>query len=100
MHINCVLWQSVLRVCVLFVITCTCCVYPACLCGKVCCVTRSTLSILEVDMALLSVSRLTCGSWSLDWNIVFADSAHCVLVVLVGCACVRPKLLLHAARSE
>ena len=54
----------VLYVCVLFVITC--CVYPACLCGRVCCVTRSTLSTLEVDMALLSVSRLTCGTWSLE----------------------------------
>ena len=62
----------VLCVCVLFVITC--CVYPACLCGRVCCVTRSTLSTLEVDMALLSVSRLTCGSWSLEWNIVLTLS--------------------------
>ena len=54
--------------------------------------TRSTLSTLEVDMALLSVSQLTCGSWSLECmeycvDIVFADSAHCVSVVLVGCAC-------------
>ena len=54
----------VLCVCVLFVITY--CVYPAWLCGRVCCVTRSTLSTLEVDMALLPVSRLTCGSWSLE----------------------------------
>ena len=77
----------VLCVCVLFVVTC--CVYPACLCGRVCCVTRSTLSTLEVDMALLSVSRLTCGTWSLEWNIVIviADLAHCVSVVLVGCSC-------------
>ena len=79
----------VLCVCVLFVTTC--CVYPACLCGRVCCVTRSTLSTLEVDMALLSVSPLTCGTrvsrveYCVD--IVFADSAHCVSVVLVGCAC-------------
>ena len=50
----------VLCVCVLFVMTC--CVYPACLCGRVCCVTRT----LEVDMALLSVSRLMCGTWSLE----------------------------------
>ena len=62
----------VLCVCVLFVITC--CVYPTCLCGRVCCVTRSTLSTLEVDMALLPVSRLTCGSWSLEWNIVLTLS--------------------------
>ena len=77
----------VLCVCVLFVVTC--CVYPACLCGRVCCATRSTLSTLEVDMALLSVSRLTCGTWSLEWNIVIviADLAHCVSVVLVGCSC-------------
>ena len=53
----------VLCVCVLFVITC---VYPACLCDSVCCLTRSTLSTLEVDMALLSVSRPTCGTWSLE----------------------------------
>ena len=54
----------VLCVSVLFVITC--CVYPACLCGSVLC-DRSTLSTctLEVDMALLSVSRLTHGTWSL-----------------------------------
>ena len=32
------------------------------------------LSTLEVDMALLSVSRLTCGSWSLEWNIVLTLS--------------------------
>ena len=72
----------VLCVCVLFVITC--CVYPACLCGRVCCVTRSTLSTL--DMALLSVSRLTCGTWGVECcvDIVFADSAHCVSAVLVG----------------
>ena len=62
----------VLCVCMLFVITC--CVYPACLCGRVCCLTRSTLSTLEVDMALLSVSRLTCGTWSLEWNIVLTLS--------------------------
>ena len=49
----------VLCVCVLFVI---CCVYPACLCVRVCCVTRRVLSTLEVDMALLSVSRLVCGA--------------------------------------
>ena len=62
----------VLCVCVLFVTTC--CVYPACLCGRVCCVTRSTLSTLEVDMALLSVSHLTCGTWSQEWNIVLTLS--------------------------
>ena len=62
----------VLCVCVLLVITC--CVFPACLCGRVCCVTRSTLSTLEVDMALLSVSQLTCGTWSLEWNIVLTLS--------------------------
>ena len=44
------------------------------LCGSVCCVTRSRLSTLEVDIALLSVSRLTCGSWSLEWNIVLTLS--------------------------
>ena len=54
--------------------------------------TRSTLSTLEVDMALLSVSRLTCGTYMVSRveycvDIVFADSAHCVSVVLVGCAC-------------
>ena len=36
--------------------------------------TRSTLSTLEVDMALLSVSQLTCGTWSLEWNIVLTLS--------------------------
>ena len=36
--------------------------------------TRSTLSTLEVDMALLSVSQLMCGTWSLEWNIVLTLS--------------------------
>ena len=36
--------------------------------------TRSTLSTLEVDIALLSVSWLTCGTWSLEWNIVLTLS--------------------------
>ena len=35
---------------------------------------QSTLSTLEVDMARLPVSRLTCGSWSLEWNIVLTLS--------------------------
>ena len=47
---------------------------------------RSTLSTLEVDMALLSVSRLMCGTWGKEYcvDVVLADSAHCVSVVLVG----------------
>ena len=93
MHIICVLCMCsvhVLCVCVLFVITC--CVYPVCLCGRVCCVTRSTLFTLEVDMALLSVSRLKGGIYMVSGveycvDVVFTDSAHCVSVVLVGCAC-------------
>ena len=36
--------------------------------------TRSTLSTLEVDVALLSMSWLTCGTWSLEWNIVLTLS--------------------------
>ena len=55
-------------------------------CVAVCCVTRSTLPILEVDMALLSVSWLTLYMVSrveyYSVDIVFADSAHCVSVVL------------------
>ena len=77
----------VLCVCVLFVI---CCVYPACLCGSVLCDQEHTFPPLRYDMALLSVSRLTCGTWSLRVEycvaIVLADSAHCVSVVLVGCS--------------
>ena len=87
-HINCVLCMCCVCVCVLFVITC--CVYPACLRGRVCCVTRSTLSTLEVDMALLSVSWLMCVWYMVsrvDYcvDIVFADSAHCVSVVVGLC---------------
>ena len=38
--------------------------YPACicLCVRVCCVPRRVLSTIEADMALLSVSRLVCGT--------------------------------------
>ena len=51
-------------------------------------------------MALLSVSRLMCVWYMVsrvDYcvDIVFADSAHCVSVVLVGCTCFWPELLLH-----
>ena len=77
----------VLCVCVLFVIYC---VYPACLCVRVCCVTRRALSTLEVDMALLSVSRLVCGAWSLEQNVVLTLSLLTHLIVScvgvsVGC---------------
>ena len=77
----------VLCVCVLFVI---CCVYLACLCVRVCCVTRRALSTLEVDMALLSVSRLVCGAWSLEQNVVLTVSLLTHLIVScvsvsVGC---------------
>ena len=49
-------------VCMWVVCFVLCCVYPACLCVRVCCVTRRALSTLEVDMALLSASRLVCGT--------------------------------------
>ena len=39
-----------------------------------CCVTRSTLFTVEVDKVLLSVSQLTCGTWSLELNIVLTLS--------------------------
>ena len=74
----------VLCVCVLFVI---CCVYPACLCVRVCCVTRRALSTLEVDMALLSVSRLVCGAWSLEQNVVLTLSLLIHLIVSCQCVC-------------
>ena len=44
---TCLCSVHVLCVCVLCVIEY--CVYSVCLCGRVCCVTRSTLSTLEVD---------------------------------------------------
>ena len=75
MHIICVL--------------CKCCVYVCCLLYVVCTlhvcvsesVTRRALSTLEVDMALLSVSRLVCGAWSLEQNVVLTLSLLTHLIV-------------------
>ena len=52
--------------------------------------TRRVLSALEVDMALLSVSRLVCGAWSLEQNVVLTLSLLTHLIVScvsvsVGC---------------
>ena len=83
----------VLCECVLFII---CCLYPACLCVRVCCVIRRALSTLEVDMALLSVSRLWCMVSGAECcvDIVLADSPHCEL-----CRCVCRMFLTRVASS-
>ena len=75
MHIICVVHVCVY--CLLYVV-CTLHV-----CVAVCCVTRSTHSTLDIDMALLSVSQLTCGTCMVHRieycvDIVLTDSAHCV----------------------
>ena len=78
--------------CVVCIHVC-CLLYVACSCVacRLCCVTRNTFSVCEVDMALLSVNQLTCGVYMVSRveccvDIVLADSAHCVLVVMVGCS--------------
>ena len=58
---------------------------------------------LEVDMALLSVSRLTCGTCMVSRveycvDIVFADSAHCVSVV--GGLCMFLTRVASSCRME
>ena len=47
--------------------------------------TRSTLSTLEVDMALLSVSQPMCGTWSLEWNSVLTLSLQTQHIVYQLC---------------
>ena len=52
--------------------------------------TKRALSTLEVDMALLSVSKLVCGAWSLEQNVVLTLSLLTHLIVScvsvsVGC---------------
>ena len=73
------------------VVVVICCVYPACLCGRVhvLCDQEHTFSTLETYGPVVSESAdvwyMVCRvEYCVD--IVLADSAHCVSVVLVVCS--------------
>ena len=72
--------------CVVCYMLCVPCMF---VCQSVLC-DKEGLSTLEVDMALLSVSRLVCGVWSLEQNPVLTLSLLTHLIVScvsvsVGC---------------
>ena len=67
--------------CVVCYMLCVPCMF---VCQSVLC--DKALSTLEVDMALLSVSRMVCGAWPLEQNVVLTLSLLTHLIV--SCASV------------